>query len=329
MNTVISIIVPVYNAESFLKDCLDSIAAQTFDDFEVLLVDDGSTDSSGKICDDYQSANPKFHAIHQRNQGVSAARNTGLDMATGEYLYFIDSDDTIEPETLEHLYAAIKSGDYDIATSGCIRVFQHGDERVGVNDDDPSPIIFDGEEAVNNVLRPISINWTTCWNKLIPRGMFSGMRFNNISQEDLLISGRLYARSRKIIYLNEALYYYRDTDDSLSKCPSYISKHQTVRVFSMLLNDIPDDRTTIRAIVLSKLYKRIVSSIFFLEKEKEFQTPVIKEHKTLCKKIVKETRREFFSHPNIKTKDKLTFMLLWTCPALLGLAISFLTRSAK
>lgn len=108
-NPQISIIVPVYNVEQYLPRCIDSILAQSFDDFELLLVDDGSTDSSGKICDNYTSKDERVYVVHKENGGVSSARNAGLDIAKGKWIYFVDSDDVILPNALETFMSYIKS----------------------------------------------------------------------------------------------------------------------------------------------------------------------------------------------------------------------------
>ena len=98
---VYSVIIPVYNIELNLRRCIDSFLKQTFCDFEIILVDDGSTDSSGIICDEYAASDQRVHAIHKKNNGVSSARNTGLNFATGDYILFADSDDFVEKEFLE------------------------------------------------------------------------------------------------------------------------------------------------------------------------------------------------------------------------------------
>ena len=105
MGVRVSVVIPVYNVERYLKECIDSVLAQTFDDYEIILVDDGSTDSSGKICDDYLEIDNRIRVIHRDNGGLSAARNTGMDAAVGEYIYFLDSDDYIEAQTLDCLSA--------------------------------------------------------------------------------------------------------------------------------------------------------------------------------------------------------------------------------
>ena len=111
---MISIIVPVYNAEDTIRNCLDSILAQTLFDFEVILIDDGSPDYCGRICDEYAKKDIRFKVIHKSNEGVSAARQVGIDNAQGEYTIHVDPDDRIEPSMLEELYAKAKETDADI-----------------------------------------------------------------------------------------------------------------------------------------------------------------------------------------------------------------------
>lgn len=110
----ISIIIPVYNVERYLRECIDSVLAQNFADFECLLIDDGSSDGSGAICDDYARRDPRFRVFHQPNSGVSAARNLGLSLAQGEYLAFIDSDDTVDPDYLGGLLKNMQDSDLSI-----------------------------------------------------------------------------------------------------------------------------------------------------------------------------------------------------------------------
>ena len=103
----ISVIVPVYNVEKYLCECIDSILTQTFTDFELILVDDGSQDNSGKICDEYANKDHRITVIHQENQGQASARNNALAIAKGEWVHFVDSDDLIHPQMLEILYATV------------------------------------------------------------------------------------------------------------------------------------------------------------------------------------------------------------------------------
>ena len=115
---LISIIVPVYNASPYIIRCLDSIRAQTYTYFEVIIVDDGSTDESGALCDNYCSIDQRFNVVHQENLGPGPARNTGLNLIKGKFVYFLDSDDAIMPEALETAYDLLKSNLYDMAVFG-------------------------------------------------------------------------------------------------------------------------------------------------------------------------------------------------------------------
>ena len=112
---MISILMPVYNVEKYIEKTLESIKNQTYSDFEVIMVDDGSTDSSGLICDKWAQTDSRFRVIHTDNAGVSAARNTALSLVKGEYIFFMDSDDIIIPETLEELFDALVKNDADIS----------------------------------------------------------------------------------------------------------------------------------------------------------------------------------------------------------------------
>lgn len=124
---LISIIVPVYNVERYLSECLDSILAQTLTNFEVIAVDDGSPDNCGKILDEYSQKDKRIRVIHKENGGVSSARNAGLDIATGEYVGFVDPDDTIFPDVYEYLYNEAKSKDFDVVQCGCVQVNENGE----------------------------------------------------------------------------------------------------------------------------------------------------------------------------------------------------------
>ncbi|EGP5489252.1 glycosyltransferase, partial [Enterococcus faecium] len=119
----ISIIVPVYKVEPYLRKCVDSILAQTFTDFEVILVDDGSPDNSGKICDEYASKDSRVRVIHKKNGGLSSARNAGIDVARGKYLGFVDSDDYIEKDMYELLYDNIVKEQADLSICGIYDIY--------------------------------------------------------------------------------------------------------------------------------------------------------------------------------------------------------------
>ena len=126
MRALISVIVPVYNVEQYLEKCLDSLLVQTYKNIEVIMVDDGSKDSSGKICDEYAKQNKTFHVIHKENAGLGMARNTGLEYMNGEYVMFLDSDDYLENDCIENLYMNLLENDVDMCKCGFKRVVDSG-----------------------------------------------------------------------------------------------------------------------------------------------------------------------------------------------------------
>ena len=151
---MISVIVPVYNVEQYLLRCLESIARQTFKDFEVILVDDGSTDQSGQICDKFCQTNHNFKCIHQENQGLSEARNKGLYYAKGDYFCFIDSDDYVHPRMLEVLFHATNKTNSDISMVG----IQETNGMLNFREiNEKEPRIIYQEEMLHSIFKDVGI----------------------------------------------------------------------------------------------------------------------------------------------------------------------------
>jgi glycosyltransferase involved in cell wall biosynthesis len=260
---MISIIIPVFNAEQYLRRCLDSVKAQTYTVFEAILVDDGSTDSSGRICDEYARVDRRFRVVHQPNQGVSAARNRGLDLAIGDYIYFADADDELRPEALEHLYSSVIQGKYDASASGYSYVKDSMvEDRCMIAG--AAPEICSSDDLMDNLLDKRDFIFYTCWNKLISRQVVSDLRFRNIKQEDFLFCGQVYLKIQSLIYLNEPLYIYYDYPSSLSKDFSYIGPHQAIKVLSLLLEEIPKERKKARGVTLMRLFRHLMTSSYFV-----------------------------------------------------------------
>ena len=163
----VSVIVTVYNVENYLPRCLDSLSAQTLEDIELLLVDDGSTDQSGRICDEYAKANANARVIHKENGGVSSARNAGLDAATGDFIGFVDSDDFIEPECFARAYGAAMRTGADVVCFGFASVW--GDEAV-MKVVGGEETLFDGNDKAFTALFDKRFKYF-CWDKLYRRAL--------------------------------------------------------------------------------------------------------------------------------------------------------------
>ena len=216
----ISIIVPIYNAENYLKSCLDSVLSQTFKDFEVLMVNDGSTDSSATICQAYVEYDSRFRYFEKENGGLSDARNYGLDRAQGAYITFLDADDFLFENYLEKLYQASLLSDSDILIGGYCRF--DGSDFYFYNDHfkSESLISFTSAQAIqvlDSMLDVPFLTFSTAWGKLFKRDLFNELRFPyGKYAEDQFLIWKLYMKADKIHVFNNASYVYRMNPSGLS-----------------------------------------------------------------------------------------------------------------
>ena len=216
----ISIIIPVYNVENYLRSCLDSVLSQTYKDFEVLMVNDGSTDSSGAICQDFAERDSRFHYFEKENGGLSDARNYGLERAKGHYITFLDSDDFLFEDYLENLYHASRLSNSDITIGGYCRF---GDSNFYFYNDrfkSDSLVEFKDFQAIqylDSMLDVTFITFSTAWGKLFKRELFSELRFPyGKYAEDQFLIWKLYMKADKIYVFNGASYVYRMNPSGLS-----------------------------------------------------------------------------------------------------------------
>lgn len=209
----ISIIVPVYNVEPYIEKCLDSILNQTFTDFELILIDDGATDRSGAICDEYAQRDTRVIVIHQTNQGVSAARNKGLDVAAGEYIGFVDPDDFIEQDMYEFLYNSLNDHFADISICGVYLDYPGGEQRKYSYKE--MTIILNSKEAIECMLRNDPFGGFLP-NRLYKRKLFKSLYLDEKIAlcEDVLIGVDLFDRAKAVVYLSGAKYHYLQSGES-------------------------------------------------------------------------------------------------------------------
>lgn len=204
---MVSIIVPVYNTEQYLQKCIDSLLWQTYSDLEVILVDDGSTDQSGAVCDAYAAKDGRIKVVHQQNTGVSDARNAGLAIATGEYVAFVDSDDWVSKEYIEALLGALVAADADLAVCGMFAVRDRLDQPTDRTD---GMCVVNGNAVYKALLCEHQVGGYL-WNKLFKRKMLG--RFDNSLHlcEDFVFCAE-YARgvSRTVIMERKLCYYWQD-----------------------------------------------------------------------------------------------------------------------
>lgn len=211
MKDLISIIVPVFNVEDYIKECLESIIKQTYTNLEILIIDDGSTDTSGQICDNYAKKDKRIKVIHQQNLGLSASRNKGIKLSKGKYLSFIDSDDIINPLMIELLYKEITNNNCDIS----ICKFQIFNDKFINRNKEYSVSLLNQDEFLKKLMIDKEISSHAC-NKLYNKDLFKEIKFiEGKKYEDIGTTYKLGFNLNKACYLNIELYGYRNRENSI------------------------------------------------------------------------------------------------------------------
>ena len=221
----LSIIIPVYNVEKYLEICLEAVCHQSFRDFEVILVDDGSTDTSSVICDEAAKQDKRIRVIHQKNQGLSAARNAGLDIAQGEWIGFVDSDDYSLPEMYEKLLNAAEKNHADIAMCNFLRVDVQNQPIEKQEMLIPDGVLNQKEALQKVMLSPFHV----AVNKVYRRRIFDALRYREGKlNEDLFIVTAIYDRVERVACLSEPLYAYRVTPGSIMQKKKTLKNYDAV-----------------------------------------------------------------------------------------------------
>lgn len=206
MHKKISIIVAIYNVEKYINRCIDSILSQTFRDFELILVDDGSTDRCSDICDEYQQKDSRIVVIHQKNMGLSMARNVGIDIVSGEYITFIDGDDFVHPKMLEILYENIKKTKAMVSVCNCHIVYPKKQVKDDVVVHVPEVVL--GRKAVEEITNKRRAYMIGPWAKLYQTKLFDNIRFpKGKLYEDEYVTYKLLFYSEYVCITKEKLYY--------------------------------------------------------------------------------------------------------------------------
>jgi exopolysaccharide biosynthesis predicted pyruvyltransferase EpsI len=224
MNELVTVIVPVYKVEKYLEKCLDSILGQSYRNLEIILVDDGSLDNCGQICDDYALKDPRIVVIHKANGGLSSARNAALDITKGDWILCVDSDDYIHPRMVEKMLSSTKAYSVDIVI--CSHYIEK-ENKLSITDriiDDV--VVMDRMQALDRLVEDKEIK-SYAWGKLYRADLFSGVRYpEGRNYEDIATTYYLFDRAQKIIKIPEYLYFYLVRDDSISYNNSAGSWHK-------------------------------------------------------------------------------------------------------
>lgn len=209
----ISVIVPIYKVEKYIRRCINSIIDQSFQDIEIILVDDGSPDLCPKICDEYKEKDSRISVIHQKKLGLSAARNSGIKIAKGKYLVFIDSDDYIDHDMLKYLYSGMKDYNADIVCCGYTAIYDNGKkEKITIPNKN---CVYNKEEALKILMCNGFID-VVAWNKLYKKELFNNILYPvGKLYEDMLTTYKLVSKSNIVVLKPETKYFYCKRSDSI------------------------------------------------------------------------------------------------------------------
>lgn len=218
-NKLVSVIVPVYNVETYLKRCITSLLAQSYANTEIILVDDGSTDASGKICDHYAASHPSLICLHQTNQGQSCARNAGMRIAHGDYYMFVDSDDYIEPDMIAAMVAESESRDADIVVCGYWMEYPFLSVRRRM-----LPKRCWNTKRGLELLQENKRIENFAWGKLYRASLLEGIVFPQCRFEDIYTLYRIFARAQRIAMLPQRMYHYVQRKKSITNTKGFFTK---------------------------------------------------------------------------------------------------------
>lgn len=292
MNPRISIIVPVYKVESYLNKCIDSILNQTFEDFELILVNDGSPDKCGEICEDYAKKDSRIRVFHKENGGQATARNFGIDVARGEYIGFVDSDDYIEPEMYEVLYNMCINDNCDMVNCSSKIYFNN---KIKVNGNGEK-VIHSKKEAMRVVIE--GLLYDEClWSKLIKKSVLKDLRMPvGIIYEDTAFVYKIVDKCERIGYMGVPMYNYIKREDSTMDRAVKEIRTDAILVYKEMYEFVKNKYPDIADIVRLKLSNTCISIMNTIIKQDEFNIYINK-----YREVSKVLNKNFYN--NIKSKN--------------------------
>lgn len=306
----VSIIVPVYRTEQYLKRCVNSILAQTHSNIEIILVEDGSPDKSPAICDEYLRKDSRVICIHQENKGVSAARNRGIETATGKFIMFVDSDDFIKANMIEGLLSLMEKYDGDIVCGDYIEYKEEKNIAITANN---RIEVWNREEAIGNLFyfpnRQIASNGQkfkqlyTVWGKLYKAALFKKLRYPEGAKfaEDMWLIRHLFHNASRVIYTNDIFYFYSQEGESLVRSPFNYNKLNIVRVAKEWLAFIDKNYPNIHEKAFSFYMDSMVNMCTSLVEERGRKP---EKYYQKYREIIKRRRREYNHSPWVRKNDK-------------------------
>ncbi len=322
---MVSVIVPIYNIEDYLSYCLESIISQTYKDLEIILVDDGSTDGSGKICDVFAKKDNRIRVIHQENGGISYARNRGIREAIGEYILMPDGDDVLHPQMLEAVYSLITSGEYDFAMCFAEKVYEIPNAFHSIIDLSNSSVI-----SQNNCMGDLFYAFMkirqlpVVWNKLYRYEVIAGIDFIKTSVEDVCFNTKVFLRTNSAILLHQKLYYWVQRSSSITHQAINNWYVDVIKSYMFSLDAIPLDNQLYRFYCLKYMFKKALTTRHWTK-----GSPYHKYAEEVTDSMWKQSRFEYIFNNYIPFYERFGFLLFYCCPSIYSLYIFVMDLCSK
>ena len=299
---LVSVIVPIYNVEIYLSKCIKSILEQTYRNIEVILVNDGSSDKSREICLEFAEQDSRIKLVHQKNGGLSSARNTGIDYANGEFLSFIDSDDFIHPKMYEIMVRNLILHNADLSICDFKKVYASNIEEISSEklDMNYETFICTKEEAFEHLYGDLSVRTVVAWNKLYKAELFSTIKYpvGKIHEDEFIIH-HLLNLTEKIVYVNLPLYFYLQREDSIINQKYNMKRLHSLEAYKDRIMFFEQNGYKKFLINSNVRYLSLIATQYFLVK-KHFP-----ENQKIKKQLKNEYRMTFIKNKkNLNNKDK-------------------------
>lgn len=304
MKDLISVIIPVYKVEEYLDRCVESIQKQTYQNLEIILVDDGSPDNCGKMCDEYEKKDPRIKVIHKENGGLSDARNAGIEIATGEYIAFVDSDDFVSNDYIEYMYQMLIENNAKLAISGIMNVWKDTLITEGVH---TNTQVLTPKETFENLLFAKGIE-VSAYGKLYHKSLWKENRFpKGKVYEDTAIMYKIIEEAKQIVYGDKKCYYYIARVGSISKQPGFNKNEEdyiahTEQMLRFIEEKYPELQIAIHRFDVYAKFRILRMLIYTKPRNKNMEKEYVAN--------IKKYRKQVFFCNQTPKRDKIAIILL-------------------
>lgn len=304
MQDLISVIIPIYKVEGYLERCVESIQKQTYQNLEIILVDDGSPDNCGKMCDEYAKKDTRIKVIHKENGGLSDARNAGIEVASGTYIVFVDSDDFVSNDYVEYMYKILVENDAKLAISGIMNVWKDISITEGIH---TKVQVLTPKETFENLLFAKGIE-ISAYGKLYHRSLWKENRFpKGKVYEDTAIMYKIIEEAQKIVYGDKKCYYYIARVGSISKQQGFNKNEEdyiihTEQMLKFIEEKYPELQTAIHRFDIYAKFRILRMLIYTEPRNKQMEKEYIAN--------IKKYQKEVFFCKQTPKRDKIAIILL-------------------